>query len=76
MDHNNIYETLGNLKVKVTLRPEPRNQVNTKINKLHAKYIWQDEKTGQIKERLLSSAAASASIENSAKLIHSFMFGR
>jgi len=61
MDH--IYQTLGNLRVEPKIR----------VNKLPAKYIYQDEKTGQIKEILLSSAA-SESI-NEAQLIHDFMFG-
>ena len=60
---NNIFQTLNKLKGK----QQPRKE---------AKYIYQDEQTGQIKERPLSAAASGKNYlyKNPAKLIHDSMF--
>jgi hypothetical protein len=72
-DINQIYETLGNLKINLRVEPKKFKYKYDNTNYQAPKYIYQDEKTGQIKERLLSSAGAA--IINQAQLIHDFMFG-
>ena len=60
----NIYQTLSKL-----------NDKQKETERIQAKYIYEDEKTGQIKSRPLKLDSAGASVHiKPAKLIHDSIF--